>query len=348
MNISGLLRCAGAVGALVIVSACGSALQRGQDGTAVTPSAATLNATYVGKTLFLNGRPVTAARAPSAMPRFATILPDRHGKHGKYEYVFNTYGSYAAIFHYPKSTEMVEQLDGVGGQGCTNALYGYGKRIVWNPGRTNGGITEYAVPSNKVLKTLPLNYTYTSSCAMDTSGDLAVGILLGNSFGAGGQVVIFKNATGSGTVYNTPLYKEYFDGYDPSGDLFADGMNSNYDFELVELPKGSSTFQTITMPNTVFFPGSVQWDGTHITVYDQDADKTYQYTVSGTTATLKGTISYSGVSDCAQTWIAKGLIYCGDAGNGDGEVFDYPAGGSAIAVLGSGFPEPLGVTAAKE
>ena len=74
---------------------------------------------------------------------------------------------------------------------------------------------------------------------MNTSGDLAVGVLLGNSYGPGGQVVIFKNATGSGTVYNTPLAKEYFDGYDPSGNLFADGFGSSSNFVLVELPKGS-------------------------------------------------------------------------------------------------------------
>jgi hypothetical protein len=92
----------------------------------------------------------------------------------------------------------------------------------------------------------------------------------------------------------------------------------------------------------------VQWDGTYLTVFDQDADATYQYIVSGTKATLKGTVSYSGVGDCAQTWIVKGIVYCGDARNGDGEVFKYPAGGSAIAVLGSGLPEPLGVTAAEK
>jgi hypothetical protein len=55
MNTPGLLKCGGAVVALAIVSACGS-------GSAAAPSAATLNATYVGRTLFVNGRPVTAAR----------------------------------------------------------------------------------------------------------------------------------------------------------------------------------------------------------------------------------------------------------------------------------------------
>jgi hypothetical protein len=339
MNTPGLLKCAGAAVALVIVSACGS-------GSTVAPSAATLSATYVGKTLFVNGRPVTAARLPSAMPRFATILPDRRRRHKKFEYIFSFYGTYASVFDYPRSTQQIGSIYGAGGQGCTNALYGYGSKIIWNAGRTNNLITEYQVGSNKVLKTLSTSYSITSSCAMNTSGDLAVGVLLGNSYGPGGQVIIFKNASGSGTVFNTPLYKEYFDGYDPNGNLFADGFDTSYNFALVELPKGSSTFKTITTSNSVQFPGSVQWDGTYLTVFDQLTSETYQYTVSGTKATLKNTISYSGVGDCAQTWIVKGLLYCGDADNG-GEVFKYPAGGSPLATFSGNFDFPLGVTAAK-
>ena len=167
-------------------------------------------------------------------------------------------------------------------------------------------------------------------------------------YGRGGQVVIFKNATGSGKVYNTPLAKEYFDGYDPSGNLFADGSDSSYNFGLVELPKGSSKFVTIKTSNSPEFPGSVQWDGTYLSVFDQETAETYQYTVSGTTATLKNTVQLSGTGDCAQTWIVKGLLYCGDAGNDAGEVFKYPAGGSAIATFTGNFDFPLGVTAAKK
>jgi hypothetical protein len=74
----------------------------------------------------------------------------------------------------------------------------------------------------------------------------------------------------------------------------------------------------------------------------------YQYTVSGTKATLKGTVTLTGSSDCAQTWIVKGLLYCGDAGNDQGEVFKYPAGGSPIAILTGSFDTPLGVVAAKK
>jgi len=339
MNMPGFVKYTGALVALVIVSGCSG-------GSAVAPSGATLNATYVGRTLFVNGRPVAAARL-NPLPRYAELVPDK-SKSKNYEYIFNFYGTYASIFDYPKSTAMIGRINGAGGQGCTNVLYGYGKKIIWNPGRTNDQIDEYKVP-NKLLRSLSLDYTYTSSCAMNTSGDLAVGVLLGNSYSRGGQVVIFKNATGSGTVYNTPLTKEYFDGYDPSGNLFADGFgSSSYSFTLVELPKGSSKFVTIKTSNSPAFPGSVQWDGTYLTVFDQDTSEMYQYTVSGTTATLKNTIQLTGASDCAQTWIVKGLLYCGDAGNNDGEVFKYPAGGSPTATFTGDFDVPLGVTAAKK
>jgi hypothetical protein len=280
------------------------------------------------------------------MPRYATIVPDKHGKK-TYEYIFNYYGSYASIFDYPKSVSQIGSIYGAGGQGCTNVQYGYGKKIIWNPGRRGLLIDEYKV-SGKLIRSLSMDYTFTSSCAMNTSGDLAVGVLLGNSYGPGGQVVIFKNATGSGKVYNTPLNREYFNGYDANGNLFADGFSASYDFGLVELPKGSSTFVTIKTSNSPEFPGSVQWDGKYVTVFDQITNQLYQYTVSGTTATLKNTVTLSGSSDCAQTWIVTGLIYCGDAGNNEGLVFNYPAGGSPVGTFTGNFDFPLGVTAAKK
>jgi hypothetical protein len=317
--------------AVAMLAGCGG-------GSAVAPSAATLNATHAGRTLFVNGRPLTAERL-SPLPTYATIVPEAHAKSKTFEYVFNDYESYASIFDYPKSTKEIGEIAGDGGQGCTNVLYGYGKKTFWNIGGDTQ-ITEYRVPK-KPIRTLSDSVGPPTSCAMDTSGDLAVGIF--NSY-----LVIFKNASGSGTVYTTPLQAEFFDGYDPAGNLFADGQAANDAFELVELPKGSTKAVTIKTSNSPLFPGSVQWDGTYLTVFDQDTSETYQYTVSGTTATLKNTIQYTGASDCAQTWIVQGLLYCGDAGNGDGEVFNYPKGGSAVASFTGNFDFPLGVTAAKK
>ena len=285
----------------------------------------------------MNGRPVTAARL-SPQPRYATIVPDRHAKSKSFEYIINDYET--SIFDYPKSDQQIGQITTNGGQGCTNALYGYGKKTFWIV-TGESQISEFKV-LKKPIKTLSVSVAQPSSCAMDTSGDLALGAL------SNGDIVIFPHASGSGTVMTTPLAREYFDGYDNRGNLFADGFNSSDGFELVELPKGSSTFQTITTSNSVEFPGSVQWDGTYLTVSDQETASLYQYTVSGTKATLKGTVSLAGAGDCAQTWIATGVVYCADAGNNDAAVFKYPAGGSAIAVLTGNVNLPLGVVAAKK
>ncbi|MBV8497667.1 MAG: hypothetical protein JO003_00225, partial [Candidatus Eremiobacteraeota bacterium] len=258
-----------------------------------------------------------------------------------YEYIINLYGTYASIFDYPKGTKQIGTINNVGGQGCTNVLYGYGKRTFWIVAARNQ-ITEYEVP-HKPIKTLSISTGQPSSCAMDAGGDLAVGNL------SNGDVVIFKNASGSGTVYTTPLHAEFFDGYDNQGNLFADGMiNPRSGFTLIGLRKGSTKFQTITTSNKVGFPGSVQWDGKYVTVTDQTANAMYRYSISGTTATLKGTVSLSGSGDCAQTWIVHGLVYCADSGTVGAEVFKYPAGGSPVAVFSGNFITPLGTVAAEK
>ena len=337
MTTTGLVKYAGALVALAICSACAG-------GSTVAPSSGAFDSRYVGRTLSVNGRLVTAARAiRSTLPRYATILPDRHAKKD-FEYTINFYGTYASIFDYPKSTQQIGTIEDVGGQGCTNVLYGYGKKTFWIIAAYNQ-MTEYKVPQTPVKTLSVSDRSMPSSCAMDTDGDLAVGILDGPS---SGDVVIYKNASGSGTFIKTQLAREYFDGYDNEGNLFFDGFTSGSNFALVELPKGSSQTKVITTSNTVQFPGSVQWDGTYMTVFDQLTNNLYQYKIKGTKATLKGTVSFSGSSDCAQTWIVKGLVYCGDAGNDNGEVFDYPAGGSPVAVFTGNFDFPLGTVAAKK
>jgi len=208
VNTTGFVKYAAAVVALALCSACGS--------EAVAPSNAALNGGYML---------VTAAHPNlSALSRYATIVPNRHAKSNTYEYIINDYGTYASIFDYPKSNQQAGSITGVGGQGCTNVLYGYGKKTIWivaGPGQ----ITEYAVPM-KELKALSDSVGNPSSCAMNTSGDLAVGILY-NYFGpGGGDIIIFKHASGSGTVMTTPLAREYFDGYDNKGNLFFDGLTS--------------------------------------------------------------------------------------------------------------------------
>jgi len=74
--------------------------------------------------------------------------------------------------------------------------------------------------------------------------------------------------------------------YDPQGDIFVDGYDTNASFMLAELPKGSSTFTTITLDQVVHRPGSMQWYGKYLAI--EDAGKTgsnpaviYRYAISG-------------------------------------------------------------------
>jgi len=318
MNATNLARCSGALLALALCAACGA-------GATVEPSNA---AARVGLSPLLH---------------YPTNVPDLLRKPRTFEYIINFYGSYASIFDYPESSKQIGTINNVGGQGCTNVLHGYGKKTFWIVAGQNQ-ITEYRVPHEPIKTLSSPPGSAPSSCAMNGSGDLAVGILSGTGRG---DLVVYKNASGSGTVYTTPLTGgEYFDGYDDHGNLFADGFTGRfYGFRLIELPKGSTKFKVITPSNIISFPGSVQWDGNYLTILDQNASKIYQYTVGGTKATLKGTVSLEGSADCAQTWIVKGIVYCADNANGDGEVFKYPAGGSAVAVFTGNFDFPLGVVA---
>ena len=92
----------------------------------------------------------------------------------------------------------------------------------------------------------------------------------------------------------------------------------------------------------MLFPGAVQWDGKYVTVNDQDAHAIYRYTVSGTQATLEGTVSLKGSSDCVETWIAKTIVFCPDAGLNEVLIYRYPAGGTPIATLTGPFDLPMG------
>lgn len=287
-----------------------------------------------------NSNAGTAFGVPSATNSLnhpTSVTPDRHKRRIVYQYM--SVSNAILQYHYPKSDKSVGQIPVGGGAGeCADVLYGAASRDFWVavPGSE---YDEFAIGGTKPIKTLTESVGLASNCAMDPStGNLAAPIF------SNGDVVIFAHASGSGTVMTTPLFEGYFDGYDNHGNLFVDGRNSSLAFGLVELPKGSSRFENISISNTVSFPGAVQWDGTYLTVGDQENRVIYRYRVSGTTATLEGTVSLTGASDCGQTWIgSRGVVFCPDSGNTQGEVYKYPAGGSPIAILTTNGYGPGGV-----
>jgi hypothetical protein len=277
--------------------------------------------------------------ATTSLRHLVSVTPDKHKKkHALYQYM--SVSNAILEYDYPKSDKSISQISVGGGAGeCADVLYGAAKRDFWVTVPGANAYDEFAIGGTEPVKTLVESVGLAANCAMDpTTGDLAATIL--NK----GDVVIFAHTSHGGNTVTTGLFEAYFDGYDDNGNLFVDGFNSSLAFALVELPRGSGTFENISISNTVSFPGAVQWDGKYLTVGDQESHAIYRYNVSGTTATLKGTVSLTGASDCGQTWIGGGgVLFCPDSGNTQGEVYKYPGGGSPIAILTTNGYGPGGV-----
>ena len=261
--------------------------------------------------------------------------PDKKKKSGAIQYISNFYDGDLLEFDYPKGTSSTGTISGVtDSQGeCTQGLVG--KADFWVVASGSDAVEEFKAGGSSPISTLSESAGEPAGCALSPKGDLAVSIL------GAGDVVIFKGAKGSGTTVSDGLSSSYFLGYDKAGNLFVDG-EGGAGTELAEMPAGKSSFSLITLPNSITFPGEVQYDGKYITVNDQSGYAIYGYTVSGTTATLKQTVSYTGATDCVQTWIAGKFFICPDAGAENGKIYPYPKGGAATATLSGSFDLPIG------
>jgi hypothetical protein len=273
--------------------------------------------------------------APSAAVNASSLLrvtPD-DGRHETVAYIVNFGGGGIQEYRFPKGELLHHPISGGGGGMCSRTNRG----DFWVVNSNSETLNEYKAGGTKVLKTVSLaSYGDPAGCAVSHTDDLAASLMTGD------EVVVFSHATGSGTEYHDALEETFFATYDSSGDLFVNGFNSEFIPAVSEMPAGSSSFHIVSLPNSIEFPGNIQWDGTYVTVNDQEAYKIYQYTVSGSSATLEGTVSYSGASDCDDTWIFRGYFLCPDYGDGNAKVYAYPAGGSPLYTWSGNFDEPIG------
>ncbi len=233
------------------------------------------------------------------------------------------------------SGKLFKSLTGIGGAAgmCSD-----GSRVAITLTEESEALV-YKAAATKPLTTLSDAGEYPSSCSIEkTTGDIAVSNIISTSDGEG-SVAVYAHGTGTPTAYTcSSLYRYYFLGYDDKGNLFVDGESSSYAFGFCELPAGSSTLEDITLNQSIGFPGQVQYDGTYLTVEDQDSDTIYRFAISGSSGTEKGSVVLDGVSDAVGSWIENGRVYSGGAGSEAGvHVWKYPDGGEPIATIGSGF-----------
>ena len=91
-------------------------------------------------------------------------------------------------------------------------------------------------------------------------------------------VAVFPAGSKNPISYNTLLKPLTYCGYDNVGNLFVDGFDGSK-WGLSELPEGGSTFEKLTLDQSVGQPGQVQWDGQYLSYESAGEWSTYIFAV---------------------------------------------------------------------
>lgn len=196
-----------------------------------------------------------------------------------------------------------------------------------------GALDKYAYASTKAIRIRSFPFGV-ASCAVDlASNDLAA---VGQ-----GSVGIVRNERGKAHVYRAESYYQLRScGYDTSGDLFVDGVQSdNGHAVFLELPSGSSKLVKLTLGKKISDPGQIQWDGHYVAIQDRKKPyDIYQVSFSGSKGTVVNTVAFTGLREPVMpSWIqgATAIVPYSRHGKFSDAVgfFNYPAGGAATKVL---------------
>jgi hypothetical protein len=143
------------------------------------------------------------------------------------------------------------------------------KGDTWITNFVGESVAEYARGGTQPISTLSTN-GYSVGCSVSPNGDLAVA-----NFSAAsgiGNIDVFKHDSGTPTAYSNEqdLYL-WPPGYDNKGNLFVETQTYGGAVGVAEIPAGGASLEPVSVNQTIYFPGSVMWDGKYITLTDQDA-----------------------------------------------------------------------------
>jgi hypothetical protein len=210
-------------------------------------------------------------------------------------------------------------------------------------------MVEYAHGGTTPIATLAFPGEHPTGCSVDpVTGNLAVTNLFGPG-SAAGSVEVYANAQGTPTDYSLPqIFIAYACGFDDAGNLFVDGQSSSGGFEFDKLPAGGKPAVSVTLNQTINYPGGVEWDGAHVAVGEQGvggfSPVIDRFKIKGTKGALFGKpVLLTGLSRAYQFWKQGATILVADSNNGDVGFWPYPAGGSPTQTI-PGILSPYGVT----
>ena len=182
-------------------------------------------------------------------------------------------------------------------------------------------------------------------CAVDpTTNNLAVTTADNHA------IFIFKNESGTPTLYSNPYAYGQFCTYDDAGNLFTRGTTSH----IAELPKGSSTFQNLklTERNLKDLVGFV-WDGKYLSVNDninnghRDTNVNYRIHVADQTATIVGKTRLRGAKFVFQFTIYNQQLIGADEQASKVSFWKYPNIGTPVKAISVAAPLGLAISLAQ-
>jgi hypothetical protein len=121
--------------------------------------------------------------------------------------------------------------------------------------------------------------------------------------------------------------------FDSGGDLFIAGFTSNNELSLAELPKGASSFETITLDKKVKPQGDIQWDGQYLAIADYGTTTIHRFALNGTHGKQIGLVTLSQAKYIGQFWIEGNIIVGSGTLNNDVGFWRYPQGGKPLKQL---------------
>lgn len=141
--------------------------------------------------------------------------------------------------------------------------------------------------------------------------------------------------------YNDPnMLLSAYSAYDPQGNLFLDGQDSNRLFMLAELPKGSSTFTTINLNRVIHEPGSLQWLGKYLAVEDAGQSESspaviYRFAINGSSGHRVSTTTLTNSRAAAQFLIHEHTVIGPFSSSSAGGIgfWRFPKGGAPIRTI---------------
>jgi hypothetical protein len=189
---------------------------------------------------------------------------------------------------------------------------------------------------------------YIEGCAVDpATGSIA--ILSWSQKSSTTELALYRNIHAKPKYYSTGIHVMSYAAYDDSGDLFIDGIpfSGSSEFMLQELPKGASSAETISVDQTINWPGGLQWHQKRLYVGDLYNSIVYEFTVSGSSAQKVGSIALDGSQEVQQFTLRNGTLINPTftrEGSGPGYVdfYRYPSGGEPYHTI-SRFATPNAV-----